>query len=148
MHAAASVLQLSTFVISACAMDYPNANILAGWVGMLGGVVSGAVIGLYFHDECWIGGYGSFRRRMVRLGHISFFGLGILNVLAGLMLLNSEPARSYGGFVVGGFVFSLLAMPLCCFLTAWKDFLRYLFPLPIIGVLAGILGLLAGWAGL
>ena len=28
-----------------------------------------------------MGGYGSFRRRLARLGHISFFGLGFLNLL-------------------------------------------------------------------
>src|SRR3954451_12755656 len=55
--------------------------LMTGWSGMLGGVVSGAVLGLFFHKENWMGGSASFRRRLARLGHISFFGLGFLNLL-------------------------------------------------------------------
>ena len=50
------------------------------WIGMLLGVVSGAIIGLFFHREDWMGGYNSFRRRLTRLGHISFFGLAFVNM--------------------------------------------------------------------
>ncbi|MGI8603357.1 MAG: hypothetical protein ACR2OZ_10195 [Verrucomicrobiales bacterium] len=54
------------------------------WAGMLAGVLSGAFIGLFFHRDDWMGGYGSFRRRLTRLGHISFFGLGFINFLCAL----------------------------------------------------------------
>ena len=53
---------------------------MSGWSGFLGGVLSGAVMGLLFHREDWLGGYGSRERRMVRLGHISFFGIGLINL--------------------------------------------------------------------
>ena len=36
------------------------------------------------HDadrEDWLGGYGSFKRRLYRLAHISFFGLAIVNLM-------------------------------------------------------------------
>ena len=39
------------------------------------------VLGMFFHGENWLGGYASFKRRMYRLGHISFFGLGAVNML-------------------------------------------------------------------
>jgi hypothetical protein len=39
------------------------------------------ILGLYFHDENWLGGYASFRRRMYRLAHIPFFGPGAVNLL-------------------------------------------------------------------
>ena len=35
------------------------------------GVVSGATIGLFFHREAFLGGYDTWRRRLVRLGHPS-----------------------------------------------------------------------------
>src|SRR6476659_1498472 len=38
--------------------------LVTGWSGMLGGVVSGAVLGLFFHKDDWMGGYASFRRRL------------------------------------------------------------------------------------
>ncbi|MBM4184808.1 MAG: hypothetical protein FJ207_11450 [Gemmatimonadetes bacterium] len=59
-------------------------SLIAGWAGMLGGVVAGAVIGLFFENEDWMGGYASFRRRLTRLGHVAFFGLGYVNILFAL----------------------------------------------------------------
>ena len=59
-------------------------NLFAGWVAISLGFVAGAVPGLFFWLEDWLGGYGSWRRRLVRLAHISFFGLGFINVLFAL----------------------------------------------------------------
>jgi hypothetical protein len=120
-------------------------NLLAGWVGMLGGVVSGAVIGLSFHRETWLGGYGTLRRRLVRLGHISFFGLGLLNVAFALTV---GPAGLTGAslrIASAGLIVGAVTMPLCCFLTAWRVQFRHLFPVPVASVLAGICSLLIGW---
>ena len=55
-------------------------NLHFAWIWMLGGMISGAVIGLFFHDPQWLGGFGSWRRRMLRLGHIAFLGTGLLNL--------------------------------------------------------------------
>jgi len=120
-------------------------HMVFGWGLMLLGGLSGAAIGLRFHEAGWAGGYGSFRRRMLRLGHIAFFGLGILNVLFSLAIaqfpLEHGPARAAGaGFVVAG-----LGMSLCCFLAAWREPFRHLFFIPVLGVLVGVVGLLWGW---
>jgi hypothetical protein len=40
------------------------------WLGVVAGMVSGAVMGLFFHSDQWLGGYGSWPRRILRLGHI------------------------------------------------------------------------------
>ena len=50
-------------------------NLQTAWIGFLLGCISGAVLGLFFHRAEWLGGYGSWRRRMLRLAHISFFGI-------------------------------------------------------------------------
>ena len=42
------------------------------------GLLSGVGMGLGFHNETWLGGYGSWRRRLMRLGHIAFFGTALL----------------------------------------------------------------------
>lgn len=47
-------------------------NLVGGWLGMLAGVLSGALVGLFFYRDDWMGGYDSWRRRLTRLGHISF----------------------------------------------------------------------------
>ena len=43
-------------------------NFVAGWWLILAAFVSGTLIGLGFHREDFLGGYDSFRRRLVRLG--------------------------------------------------------------------------------
>ena len=113
-------------------------NLLIGWIGMAAGVLSGAVVGLYFHKEEWLGGYGSFRRRMLRLGHIAFFGIGFLNILFALTLseADSAPWILVGAWALG--VTNLL-MPLNCFLSAWKKGFRHLFFIPVVGASWGII---------
>lgn len=113
-------------------------NLLIGWIGMAAGVLSGAAIGLFIHREEWLGGYGSFRRRMLRLGHIAFFGIGFLNIQFGLTLAGVELGMWY---LAGAWALAAtnLLMPLTCFLSAWKKGFRHLFFLPVLGASAGVL---------
>jgi hypothetical protein len=127
-------------------MDVTKLHLLVGWSAMLLGVLSGAVIGLFFHREEWVGGYGSFRRRLLRLGHLSFFGLGFVNLLFGLTVQFIAVRQPYGTLASYGFVLGVITMPLCCFLTAWHKPFRHLFPLPVISVLTGMVSLLLGWS--
>ena len=126
-------------------MDSGEINLFAGWLGMLGGVISGAVIGLFFHEDRWAGGYGSFRRRLIRLGHISFFGLGFVNLFYGLTI--SQISVPYNLSTIAGlsFIIGAITMPICCFLAAWKKPFRHLFPIPVLVVLAGIVITLYAW---
>lgn len=122
----------------------PMMNLIGGWMGMLGGVLSGAVIGLFFHQEEWMGGYGSYRRRLTRLGHIAFFGLGFLNLIFAatstqLLLQGQWLATASWGLIIGA-----ITMPACCFLSAWQKPWRHLFPVPVLAVTTGILAILIG----
>jgi hypothetical protein len=91
-----------------------------------------------------MGGYASFRRRLARLGHISFFGLGFLNLLLAFtnqfVALPDRAAR----IAAGALIVAAVAMPTCCFLTAWRPALRHLFAVPVAGVFTGIVATLAG----
>ena len=126
-------------------MGTANFHLFVGWVAMLFGAASGAVLGLFFHRDGWAGGYGAFRRRMLRLGHISFFGIGFLNFLFGLTLTVVTLPPLHIRIASFGFLIAVFAMPLCCFLTAWKWPLRHLFPIAVLAVLAGILPVLLVW---
>ena len=127
-------------------MEIAAPNLLAGWIAMLAGALSGAIIGLFFHREEWMGGYSSFRRRMTRLGHISFWGLGFINILFGLSVNALELSSGNVRVASAAFILGLITMPLCCFLTAWRKPFRHLFPVPVISVVAGIVFFLMGWA--
>ena len=121
-----------------------RAMLVTGWSGMLAGVVSGAALGLFFHKENWMGGYASFRRRLARLGHISFFGLGFLNLrLAFTNQLVALPHR-VAPVAAGALIGAAVAMPTCCFLTAWRPAFRQLFAVPVVGVFTGIVATLVG----
>lgn len=127
-------------------MDIASLNLFAGWVGTLGGVISGAVIGLFFHQEGWLQGYSSFPRRMARLGHISFWGLGFLNMMFAFSVRFAELSGIHAQVASVGFIVGLVTMPLCCFVTAWWKVFRFLFPIPVLSVLIGAISLLIGWA--
>ena len=105
-----------------------------GWISILAAFASGAVIGLRFHRDDFLGGYDSFRRRLLRLGHISLAALGMLNVLFGLTPLPPDPPESARhaalGFLVGG-----VTMPAVCFLTAWRRGFRHAFVVPVVALL-------------
>jgi len=104
------------------------------WAGISLGFLSGLVLGLFFHHENWLGGYGSFKRRLYRLAHISFFGLGIVNLafyLTVRAVAISEPIASWA-FVVGA-----LSMPICCVLMAHLPRARLLFAVPVLSLLLG-----------
>ena len=116
-------------------------NLVVGWAGMLGGVLTGAAIGLFFEREEWMGGYASFPRRLARLGHIAFFGLGFVNILFGL---TTRGAAEGAWLTVASWalVIGAATMPVCCFLTAWKKGFARLFPIPVVSVSIGIVTLL------
>ncbi len=123
-----------------------RAMLLAGWSGMLGGVVSGAALGLFFHRENWMGGYASFRRRLARLGHISFFGLGFLNLIfAFTNQLVALPDRA-ASVAAGSLIAAAVAMPTCCFLAAWRPSFRHFFAVPVVCVFTGLVATLVGVA--
>src|SRR6187549_2274543 len=93
--------------------------IKAGWIGMFLGVLSGAIIGLFFHREDWMGGYDSYRRRLTRLGHISFFGLAFVNFCFAFTQHVLALRVPWGGVAMWAFLVGAVSMPACCFLSAW-----------------------------
>ena len=110
-------------------------NITAAWIGFALGCVSGAIPGLFFHSHTWLGGYTSWPRRLIRLAHISFFGIGFLNLGLGLTckVLGIEAGLASVLMLVGA-----VLMPTVCYLSAFKPLCRHLFFIPAGSVLAAI----------
>jgi hypothetical protein len=126
-------------------MDVIRFSLLVGWTSMMFGALSGAWIGLRFADQDWSGGYASFRRRMLRLGHIAFFGLGFVNVLfatSGAVRPLESPLAWTAAI---GFAVAAATMSACCFLTAWRRSFRHAFGVPVVSALVGLAALLGGW---
>jgi hypothetical protein len=112
-------------------------NLTLAWLWILLGFVSGMVLGLFFHREDWLGGYGSFRRRMYRLAHISFFGLGAVNLLFRLTVQNLRCDGSLVGVASWAFVVGAITMPLCCVVMACFPKATMIFSVPVLSLLLG-----------
>jgi hypothetical protein len=115
----------------------------AGWLLVLAGFITGALIGLRFHREDFLGGYGSLPRRMLRLGHIALAALGLMNVLFALSPW-PEPGSTAGTVASASFVIGGVAMPATCFLTAWRAPFRHLFAVPVTAL---FIALICTWLG-
>jgi len=111
-------------------------NFYAAWIGIALGFIAGAVTGLFFHKEDWAGGYSSWPRRMIRLGHISFFGIAFINLGFAIsvrifQIQLTSPLPTYL-FLAGA-----VTMPLICFLSAYKKGFRHLFFIPVTSLVMG-----------
>jgi hypothetical protein len=111
-------------------------NLLAAWVGMLLGFLSGLALGLFFHREDWLGGYGSFTRRLYRLAHISFFGLGAVNFFF-YFTARAMPASTVLAVASSAFIAGAITMPVCCLIMAHFPNTRSLFALPVLSLVTG-----------
>ena len=111
-------------------------NLIVAWAGILLGFGSGLVLGLFFQRENWLGGYTSLKRRLYRLGHISCFGLGAVNLL---FYLTAQRLPESPSLVIAAwaFIIGAISMPICCALMAHLPRARLLFALPVLSLLLG-----------
>jgi hypothetical protein len=115
--------------------SYPN--LILAWLWLLLGFVAGMVLGMFFHGENWLGGYASFRRRMYRLGHISFFGLGAVNLLFCLTVQNFSLAGQLVSVASWAFIVGAITMPVCCVVMAHFPKAHLVFSVPVVSLIAG-----------
>ena len=118
-------------------MEGARINLILAWTWIWVGFLSGLLMGLFFHRENWLGGYGSHKRRLYRLGHISFFGLGVVNLCFFLtaQAIGMEGARltiASWSFIVGA-----ISMPICALAMAHYPRSHVFFGVPVISLLIG-----------
>lgn len=112
-------------------------NILFGWAWMCLGFVFGMILGMWAEGEKWLGGYTSLTRRYLRLAHVAFIALSIINILYGKELGVIDlpiPVKNIGSYLM---IFGAAGVPLTCISAAFFRKTRYLLPLPAVAVLAG-----------
>ena len=112
-------------------------NLVIAWLWLLLGFISGMILGLFFHGENWLGGYASFKRRMYRLGHISFFGLGAVNLLFCFTVQNFSLTGQFIHFASLAFAVGAVAMPLCCAIMASFPKAHLIFAVPVVALILG-----------
>jgi hypothetical protein len=109
-------------------------NLIAGWVGILAGFITGAVQGVFFTRPNWLGGYGSWERRMLRLGHIALVALGLINIA----FWATAESLHFGAdvrFISLLFFAGHVTMPLVCYLAAYRKQFHHAFFIPVLCLL-------------
>jgi len=112
-------------------------NLLFAWLWILLGFISGLVLGMLFHRENWLGGYASFPRRMYRLGHISFFGLGGLNLMFCFTVRYFMLTGSMIHWASLAFVIGAITMPIGCAIMARFPKATMIYSVPVVSLITG-----------
>jgi hypothetical protein len=112
-------------------------NEVFGWLWILVGFAAGALLGIGFERTEWLSGYGSLRRRMLRLGHIALIALGFLNILFAHSLGRIDLAPMAVRLASWALVLGAVTMPLCCALMAWRPGFKPLFCVPVLSLILG-----------
>jgi hypothetical protein len=119
-------------------------NRVIAWTSLTLGAGTGLIMGMWSFDgpvtvPSWLGDYGETSRRLARLGHIAFFGIGMLN-----LFLVWELGRIRLGPVAQKW--ALVAMnignvflPLSLFVAAAFRPLKYLMSVPATSVFVALL---------
>ena len=125
-------------------MNVGDANVIFGWVWMCLGFVFGMILGLRAEGENWLGGYASVTRRYLRLGHVAFIALSIINILYGKELASvdlSDNMKNIGSYLM---IFGAVGVPITCISAAFKRKTRYFLPVPVSAILIGTIILVRG----
>lgn len=113
-------------------------NLSAGWIAITLGALWGVALGAGFHRDDWLGGYDAWPRRLLRLGHTSFFGLGGLNIAAALTVRGwslDGPAIHLASIL---FLAALALMPCACLLVAFRKRALAVFGAPVMATLGAV----------
>jgi hypothetical protein len=119
-----------------------QSNRALGWISMAIGAGSGLIMGLWSFDgpiASPLGEYGDTSRRLARLGHIAFFGLGMINLHMARELprLNLTQAwRHATSFLMN---FGNIFLPLTLFGAAMMRPVKYAMSLPATAILAALI---------
>jgi hypothetical protein len=128
-------------------------NRRVGWLCACLGVLTGSVMGLWSFDgplppPAWLGEYGDTARRLARLGHIAFFGLGILDLLLAHELRRSALGPSSKRLASWAMIFGNIVLPVNLFAAAAYHPLKYFMGVPVSAVfVAFVLAAYGAWAG-
>jgi hypothetical protein len=123
-------------------------NRTIGWFSLAMGVATGLVMGLWSFDgpmatPAWLGEYGDTSRRLARLGHIAFIGLGLINILLAHELPHSSLDARARRIASSQMNFGNVLLPITLFAAAaWRP-AKFAMAIPATAVFIALC--LAAW---
>lgn len=118
-------------------MSLGEINIMFGWIWMCIGFIFGMILGMWAEGETWLGGYVSLKRRYLRLAHVAFIALPIINILYGKELSSSILPVSVARLGSLLMIIGAIGIPLTCISATFFRKTKYFLPLPASAVLVG-----------
>src|SRR3954464_13884709 len=103
-----------------------------GWFSIALGFATGALLGLGFHRDNFLGGYASWPRRLLRLGPLALIPLRALNILFSLSLPRIDLPLPWLRAASGSLIAGAILMPACCALAAFRKQTIPLFIAPVL----------------
>lgn len=122
-------------------LNTSESNRRIGWTSAALGGITGLILGLWSFDGPlpvpeFLGEYDDTSRRLARLGHIAFFGLGIMNLLAAPQLERAWLSERSTAVASGLMNFGNIFLPMTLFAASVYHPCKYLMPLPATAVTA------------
>ena len=122
-------------------------NIKFGWLWILVGIFVGAIMSMWSFNGPFVspvGDYDSLPRRMLRLSHIAFIALAMINILYGYEIdkvkLKEKFKRLGSNFIICG----AILMPLVLMGAVFYENLKYFAVVPIFLIIISLIIILAG----
>ena len=121
-------------------------NLAVAWSSLAVGALMGLVLGIWSFGGPvavpeWIGDYDALSRRLLRLGHIAFFGLGILNIMLSRHLGRSRSENYPRALALTAMNLGNVFLPITLIGASVFEPVKYLMSLPALAVsLALIVG--------
>ena len=131
-----------------CDADFSRA---VAWTSLSLGAASGLVIGLWSFggpvpEPSWVGGYTELPRRLLRLGHIALFALGMINFMLTRQLAGSGLGAGTTRLALAAMNVGNVLMPALLFAAVLRPEVKYLLALPALAVaLALTIAASAAW---
>jgi len=109
------------------------------WFSFLLGISTGLLMGLWSFDgpfpaPDWLGEYEDVSRRLVRLGHIAYFGLGFITLMLAWELPKLKLSEQEKTLATNAMIFGNMVLPLTLFAAGIYHPLKYLMPIPALSV--------------
>lgn len=128
-------------------MDVGKKNISFGWLWILVGISVGAIMGLWSFNGPFnspVGDYTALPRRLLRLSHIAFIALGVINILYGYEISKINLLLRYKQLGSRSAMYGAILMPLLLLAAVFVESFKYLTVIPVILLFIAILVMVVG----